>query len=371
MRNLDKTSFINQVDVLKQATSVQGKIYHSIKADSLTVSFTREGKSKPERIKMDELYALYQAIDYPTNKEARQFISGRVQSPAVSIINALGKSESKSATKQQHKTISVVEPIKKSVSREEKNINKDKDETRFFQSFAAVLGERHFLSKSIDKTINTNYAFLSDDFRNYSFPDGIELNFKHFLAELNSNFNFSGKSIAHNIDGLLVRHPQLGNRIVEFDEEQHFTPSLYTILNKQTQAVELAFSAYYLSLLKDMPYLNDEVLKKNRIKYSFEEYPRSHKEFLTAIQSENVSGYIKPKQNGFPYLGGRVAQRAYYDSLRNVAHLSPMNKGFKPILRFPKKYFEDKSGMDFSSISSDQIRVLIKKYLNDIYNQQV
>lgn len=371
MRKLDKTLFITQVNALKKAISVQGKTYHSINTDSFIVHLTREGKSKPESIKLDELYALYKAIDYPTNKEARQFISGRVQSPAVSIINALGKSESKSASKKQHKTFSVVEPIKKSVSRKEKNIDKVKDETRFFQAFAAVLGERHFLSKSIDKTINNNNVFLSDDFRNYSFTKGINQNFENFLADLNSNFNFSGKSIVHHIDGLLVRHPQLGTRIVEFDEEQHFTPSFYTILNKQTQAVELAFSAYYLSLLKDISYLNDEVLKKNRIKYSFEEYPKSYKEFLIAIQSQNVSGYTKPKQNGFPYLGGRVAQRAYYDSLRNVAHLSPMNKGFKPILRFPKKYFEDKSGMDFSRISTDQIRDLIKECLNDFYNLQV
>ena len=371
MRKLDKTSFITHINALKQAISVQGKTYHSIKADSHKVYFTREGKSKPERIKMDELYALYQAINHPTNKEARQFISGRVQSPAVSIINALSKSESKSASKKQQKSIAVVEPIKKSVYRKEKRINKDKDETRFFQAFAAMLGESNFLSKSIGKTINSNNAFLSDDFRNYSFPENIDHNFVEFLEDLNSNFNLSGKSIAHNIDGLLFRHPVLGTRIVEFDEEQHFTPSLYTVLNKQTQVVKLAFSKYYLKLLKNISYLNDEVLKKNRVKYRFDEYPRSHKDFMTAIQSENSSGYIKPKHNGFPYLGGRVAQRAYYDSLRNVAHLSPKNNGFKSILRFPKRYFEEKSGMGFSSISSDQLIVLIKNCLSDLYNLKV
>lgn len=371
MRNLDKNSFIAQVNALKQASSVQGKIYHSIKVDGQTVRFTREGKTKQESIKLDELFALYQAIDHPTNQQARQFISGRVQSPAVSIINALGKNGFQLANKKQNNAFKVVEPTIKTVSSKKESTNKEKDETRFFKAFTMVIGEAYFLSKSIGKKINSKNAFLSDDYRNYSLPEGIVQNFTHILAELNSNFNFSGKSIAHNIDGLLVHHPTLGTRIVEFDEEQHFTPSLYAVLSKQIMVVDLAFSTYYLSLLKNLSYLNEEVLKKNRIKYRFYTLPNSHEEFLSAIQTEKVSGYIKPKQNGFSYLGGRVAQRAYYDSLRNIAHLSPMNESFEPILRFPKKYFEDKAGISFSSISIHQISVLIKDYLSDFYNQQV
>jgi len=371
MRNLDKPSFIAQINTLKETKSVQGKIYHSIRADGHVVQFIRGGKSKSERINLDELFELYQAVDCPNTKEARSYISGRVQSPAVSIIKALSQSEHKTDSHEQNNLTDKVLSEDKKRARKSANKDQPKDETRFFQAFAEVVNERYLLSKSIYKPVKSNHAFLSDDFRSYAFPEQIDQNFEQFLAELDSNIAFSGKSIAHFIDGLLVDHPQFGTRIVEFDEEQHFSPSLFYLLSTQSQRIKLDFSAYYLSLLQNTSYLNEEVLKKNRIKYRFSEYPQSHKDFLEAIQNERESGYIKPKQNGFPYLGGRIAQRAYYDSLRNAAHLSPKNTGFAPVLRFPKKYFEDKCGKRFSSLHSDQLKDVIKKCLIDIYKQEI
>jgi hypothetical protein len=250
-------------------------------------------------------------------------------------------------------------------------IKKDKDETRFFQAFVEVVGAEHLLSKSVGKPINSEDAFLSDDFRKYAFLREVNENFESFLGDLNSNFNFSGKSIAQHIDGLLVKHPQLGTRIVEFDEEQHFSPSLFTVLSKQSLSIESAFVGYYHSTLKDIDYLNNEVLKKSRVKQRFDAYPVHHQTFLAAIKDQKVSGYIKPKENGFPFVGGRIAQRAYYDSLRNAAHLSPMNEGFSPILRFPKKFFEDKAGINFSRLGLEPIKLHIKDCLRELYGFSV
>lgn len=367
MRTLDKKSFIAQINALQKATSVQGKTYHSIRVQGSSVRFTRQGKSTSERINLDELFELYKAIDYPTNKEARAYISGRVQSPAVSIINALGKEQSDVMPKQEV-VAPVIRPTRlRAEGSKTSALNKDKDETRFFQAFAEVVGVEYVFSKSVGKPVNAEQAFLSDDFRKYAFPNEVEKNFETFLEDLNSNFKFSGKSLAQHIDGLLVGHPQLGTRIVEFDEEQHFTPSLFTILKEQSQSVELPFADYYGAILADVDYLNAEVLKKNRVKQKFSVYPKQHSAFLSAIKESKVSGYIKPKENGFPYVGGRIAQRAYYDSLRNAAHLSPMNQGFGSVLRFPKKYFVDRAGMTFSRLSAEQIEDGIRACLLELY----
>lgn len=371
MRNLDKSSFVNQINALQKATSVQGKIYHSISVDGNTVRFTRQGKSNTERINLDELFELYKSVDYPTNKEAREYISGRVQSPAVSIINSLGKvSANISPLKQKTKPViqSAKPNLKKATT---KSAKKDKDETRFFEAFAEVVGENYLLSKSIEKPISGSDAFLSDDFNKYDFPKAITAKFESLLKDLNSNFNFFGKSIAHNIDGLLVNHPKLGSRIVEFDEEQHFTPSLNFALSKQAQEIELGFTAYYHSVLKNVNYLNSEVLRKNRIKQSFSAYTLNHNDFTEALKNEKESGYIEPKENGFNYKGGRLAQRAYYDALRNAAHLSPLNKNFSPILRFPKKYFEDKTGTKFSNLTHTQIKSSIKDFMQEVYGLKI
>jgi len=360
MPKLDRSAFIAQINTLENAMSIQGKTYHNLSVAGSKVYFTRQGKSRSESIDVNELYELYLKVDSPTNKEVRDYISGRVQSPAVSIINALSKKGAKNSSK----------PISAPQLRIKRQINKEqpkKDETRFFQAFSQVVGETFLLSKSMGKPISASDAFLVDDFRNYNFPEEVGQSFEGFLKKLNSSFNFSGKSIAHHIDGLLVNHPILGTRIVEFDEEQHFTPSLALALREQGKVVKLDFVDIYEKTLNDLTYLNQQVLRKNRIKHWFSSYPAYHNDFLTALENENVSGYIKPKENGFPFIGGRIAQRAYYDCLRNAAHLSPLNKGFQPILRFPKKAFEDECTMAFSNIKTETLVELTKVLIEKSY----
>lgn len=63
--------------------------------------------------------------------------------------------------------------------------------------------------------------------------------------------------------------------------------------------------------------------------------PKSFIEFIDWLEKskEKSSGYICNKK-GFEFVGGRIAQRAYYDCLRDTADLSENNKGFESPLRF-------------------------------------
>jgi hypothetical protein len=367
MKKMDKKSFIEHVAALSSVPSVQGKVYRSIKVVNEKVKFIREGKSKEESIDLSELYELYQKVSKPTNAEARAYISGRVQSPAVSIINALGKTSTSSHHPiSKTDTSKIVAPISDKSAK-----NAVKDETRFFKALAAVLGSDNLYSNSINKPVTSSHIFFSDNYSDYDFDHSIDANFKSFLLQLNSNFKFYSKSLAHHLDGLSIDHPMYGSRIVEFDEEQHFTPALRVVLNGQVNFINHAFNAYYLETLFDLDYLNQKVLKKHRLKCQFDEYPTDFNTFLEWIANEKESGFIEPKENGFPYHGGRIAQRAYYDGLRNMAHLSPKNKGFQSPLRFPKKYFEDAANCSFSLISEKDLIELIVQFLTRTYGYQI
>ncbi len=156
---------------------------------------------------------------------------------------------------------------------------------------------------------------------------------------------------------------------MEFDEEQHFTPARKDTLMHLETIISDLYVSEYLVICNDLDYLNDAVLKKNRIKNRLSILPENHKAFIQWLQEsdEKISGYIEPKR-GFDYPGGRIAQRAYYDSLRDTAHLSPKNKSFQPPLRFAKKQFEDAYHQDFKDLSIDQLRYVIINQLNAGYD---
>ncbi|MCK6610959.1 MAG: hypothetical protein L6Q78_07950 [Bacteroidia bacterium] len=373
MKRLDQTTFIQQIAQLGQVWSVNNKRYHSILVEGGKVKFIREGKQRYESIDLDELYSLYLNVAHPTNSEARKYISGRVQSPAVSIINALSGSpnlvlQSSVPTKEDQPAPVVSKHISST-----KNVDPEKDETRFFNALTELIGVDTLLSKSIAKPISSSDLFLSDNFKDYGFNSTIEANFTTILVELQSNLLFGSKSLSHYVDGIIINHPKLGSRIVEFDEEQHFTLALFAALQIQSRQIKNEFNDHYLQILNDVNYLNNHVFRKHRIKNKVVAFPESFSAFLQWLQNvnEKESGYIEPKENGFPYLGGRMAQRAYYDCLRNAAHFSNKNMGMLSPLRFPKKYFEDTAGLSFNKIGKDGIKEMIKQYLNHIYKLKI
>ena len=341
--------------------------------DGRYVTFIRRGKFSPEEIHIDELYDLYIHEDVRNPTIAKKYISGSSQSPAVAILDILEKHISQESDRGPGaeatadgtdipKPDTIAKPKKKRL----------KDEARFFQAFSALAGGEFIVSRSVGKPISQSDVFLSDNYLDYGFDHHVIDCYKGLLDALDSDGSFSSASLSHVIDGLVTGHPVLGTRIVEFDEEQHFTPARKDTLTLLKTIIPDVYVSEYLDICNDLDYLNDAVLKKNRIKNRLSILPDTHKEFIQWLQEsdEKISGYIEPKR-GFDYTGGRIAQRAYYDSLRDTAHLSPKNKSFQPPLRFAKKQFEDAYHQDFKDLSIDQLRYVIMNQLNARYEMKL
>ena len=368
---MKKGTFIHTINQLGEVQSVQGKTYRQIEVIGERVAFVRGHKTTREYVHLDELLALYTHEPHFNNTIAKGYISGRVQSPAVSILNAIKNGGSPQEILRNEKPAQLLSREKSKLASkqktERKSAPKDKDETRFFIALAKVLGEQFLLSKGIGKPVTG--VFYKAHYKDYDFPTSVNQNYKKVLTAWQSNFAFGSKSLIQFLDGFILNHPRLGTRMVEFDEEQHFTPALKDIIQSQS----LVCKKYYLELLNDQDYFSQEVLKKNRIRKACSTMPQSFKEFKKWLTAEQLpsSGYIKEKENGFPFLGGRIAQRAYYDSLRNVAHLSPHNQGVRELIRFPKKYFEQQSGSKFGKLAEAEVAELIRKYLREVYEIEI
>ena len=366
---LKKNEFIRRLKRITSASSVTGKSYRAIRVDGKYVTFIRQGKFSPEEIHIDELYELYSSEEVINTSIAKKYISDRCQSPAVAILNVLEKQISQESDRGSgdEPAADVTDiPKPNTIARTKKKSKKDED--KFFLAISALAGEEFIVSKSIGKPINRSHVFLSDNYLDYGFDQDVVECYKNLLNGLDSDGSFSSASLSHFIDGLIIGHPVLGTRIVEFDEEQHFTPARKDTLLLLKTILPDVYLSDYLDICHDLDYLNDVVLKKNRIKNRLSIMPDTHKEFIQWLQESNekISGYIEPKR-GFYYPGGRIAQRAYYDSLRDTAHLSPKNESFQPPLRFAKKQFEDAYRQDFKDLSIDQLRYVIINQLNMRY----
>lgn len=356
---MDRNTFIKELSLLNTAYSVTGKQYGKIRVSGNKVLFVREKKVQSEHISISELFQFYCSGVLINTTNAKTYISGRVQSPAVAIIKALTTNPKLKET---------FKPLKSTL---EKVIEKDedsKDETKFFLALSDLLGEEYLLSKSIGKPVNSGHIFFSNNYKAYSLPSKFENAYTNLLEALKSDLDFSGNSISHYIDGLIINHPTLSNRIVEFDEEQHFTPARKETLKELSLVCDNNYIDHYKSICNDLDYLNREVLTKNRINLKLEQVPENFTDFVNWLESKNLkeSGYIKSK-NGFPFLGGRIAQRAYYDTLRDTAHLSPLNKDFSSPLRFAKKNIEDMANKPFKLISREELKRFIGDFLKETY----
>lgn len=359
-----KDQFLQKLSNIKDATSVTGVKYRNIRITGANIHFIREKKSKPESISIDELYKFHSSGMPINTVVARNYISGRVQSPSVAILNELDQ-----VPVVRYPNINSTPPTK--IANETKISSpedKIKDETRFFQVFSEVIGPKFLLSKSIGMPISSSHIFLSNNFREYDFSPLIISCYSNLLKDLKSNNLFSSESLSHYLDGLTLNHPLIGTRIIEFDEEQHFTPARMDTLKRLSEIVQTSYIALYMNICSDIKYLQTEVFKKHRLKSTIQQVPKTFSEFIDWLidSNEKSSGYIAGK-NGFEFLGGRIAQRAYYDCLRDTAHFSPKNPGMKTPLRFPKKEFEDIAKSQFSkiplpTIKNITIRILSEKY---------
>ncbi|MCB0753090.1 MAG: hypothetical protein KDC52_16575, partial [Ignavibacteriae bacterium] len=336
----------------------------AIRISGESIFFVRDSKENSESIPIHELYELYTKENIIKTTIAKEYISGRVQSPAVAILDQLKK------TLQSHPVVALsisnnINSPRKTENNSSKNI---KDETKFFVAFSEIIGHQYLLSKSINKPINSKQIFLSNNYIDYLFAQEINGCYLKILTDLQSNFEFSSDSLSHHIDGIVLNHPTLQNRIIEFDEEQHFTPARMDTLKFLPQILTNNYFSKYFDICTNKSYLNEFVLKKHRITNRLETVPSSFTEFTKWLKKSNekTSGYICSK-NGFDFLGGRIAQRAYYDCLRDTAHLSIKNRRFESPIRFAKKTFEDKEKANFIDISNERIIKLIIEMLKTEY----
>ena len=361
---MNKHDFKQKLSNIKSAISVTGKKYSSIQVFGDNIEFVRENKIKSENISITELFELFISENSVNTSIAKSYISGRVQSPAIAILNKL--TETNSIAKDKYSIINEKPTIEN--DRKKQSKSKMKDETRFFIALSELLGEKYLLSKSIGKPINSSHIFLSNSFENYNFNKEINNCYLQILKDLKSNSIFSSDSLSHHIDCAIINHPILKSRIVEFDEEQHFTPARMDKIAHLQDLLPDNYFSIFKEICNDKNYLNDYVLKKHRIKNKLGSVPKSFIEFVEWLEQSNEksSGYIC-KKNGFEFLGGRIAQRAYYDCLRDTAHLSTKNSNFDYPLRFAKKTFEEKEHKSFSSISQTRIKQIIKEILNHEY----
>ncbi len=367
---MNKQEFKQRLSTIKSAMSVTGKKYCSINVLGESVEFVRENKTKSENIPIRELFEFFTNENSINTTIAKSYISGRVQSPAVAILNKLKLTENNNINEKIYSAIQQKPNIKNSIIKPTKS--KTKDEVRFFTVLSELLGKEYLLSKSIGKPINSLHIFLSKNYKSYGFSSEINDCYLNILKDLKSNKQFSSDSLSHHIDCAIINHPILKSRIVEFDEEQHFTPARLDTIKHLMKILPNNYFSNFTEICGSKNYLNDHVLKKHRIKNKVESLPKSFIEFIEWLQKSNEksSGYICSK-SGFEFLGGRIAQRAYYDCLRDTAHLSNKNKDFENPLRFAKKTFEDREKMDFSLISNNKIKEIIIEILQNIYKIRI
>ncbi|WP_294083398.1 hypothetical protein [Proteiniphilum sp. UBA5384] len=365
---MNRVEFKEKLSKIKSVKSkTGGASYHSIKVNGNVIEFVREGNIKIEKIYIDELLDFYlNGNDITKTGEAKKYIGGRVQSPAVALLIEFSKIEQSNKETSTPRNTSNNEPLILNKTRTSKTQLKDEDS--FFIALAEVVGEDYLYSKSIGKPINSDLVFLSKNYIDFEFEESVNNCYSEILKRLNSQNKFSTSSIAHNIDGLIYNHPKIGSRIVEFDEEQHFTPARKESILCLLRIIENEYLTEQLGLCNNLTYFQDYVLKKHRISAKVEELPETFNDFIIWLIDVNAkeSGYIKRKEN-FNFIGGRIAQRAYYDTLRDTAHLSSKNKLDSPI-RFSKKEVENFFEMDFKGITKKKLKEFITKELKEKYN---
>lgn len=239
-----------------------------------------------------------------------------------------------------------------------------KNETYFFQTLRTIVGSRYLKAKSIGVKVLSSDVFLDKDYKQYDFPDQIRSMFSALLKDLRSTGSVGTGSLSQYIDGLFVDHPKYGSRIIEFDEEQHFNTFRTASLRQLSAQLRPKYLLHYQECCRDLNCFN-QMLRKHRLNVVVKSIPEAVQSFIDLVQANAKpgNGYIKPK-TGFKYVGGRIAQRSYYDTLRDVAHLSLWNHSLGPPLRLTKFEFEKESGREFSQIPPDELRSLVERRLN-------
>jgi len=376
---MDFATFKKSFTILDEIPSKTGRAsYHAISVSGNNLHLTRKETGSNETISLTELYEVYQNQEFINTTILRNHITGRVYSPALAVLTASGfyDKDGNRIKKSGFKTQDITPPSTKKVEPapiilKSTPAKKEDDEARFFRILNDMIGDEFLQAKSIGKLVDKDLLDLPGDYRKLSYKPGI-MRLLHKIAEtLGSDFDFGNTNLNGHIDGLIIDHPVAGTRIVEFDEEQHFTPPRKFSITILSEGTESRFYNEYLKICNDTAYLNKEVFPKHRISAGMRTLPANIGEFRSWIeQHAKISGFVEAK-NGFPYFGGRISQRAWYDSLRDVAHLAGENDHLSPILRFAKKTFENECRCSFRNISDENLAATIINLLWRFYDIKI
>ena len=363
---------------ISKANSVkEKKKYINISLKDDQIYFQRESDSY-ESISVFELYEVYKKCNFINTTILRDYITGRKFSPSFAILIESGLYDKNGhrlnediVTGETKSDLNAESSVPIDLETEVTEVS-EKDEGRFFAALANLLDSKNIKAKSLFKPVTSSDLIL------YKSHDKMELDeiasnqMELLLEQLGSNGKLGSGNLERFIDGMIVNHPVLGTRIVEFDEEQHFTPARLVTLRVLKDVEDYPFLDLYIQLCELAPYLNDFVLPKHRVKEKFNEDIVDFKKFqvwlkeITPFGKNN--GFIAPK-SGFDFIGGRIAQRAYYDTLRDVAHLAKANHSkLSQVIRFPKAYVTLVLKKDFDQVTMGELQKVIAQYLLDYYN---
>lgn len=230
------------------------------------------------------------------------------------------------------------------------------DETRFYEILKLVLADYGQISRDI-AFVNAN-SFLD---AMASYPE-IMNQIQQVLQFLHSTNDFARNGIPR-FDFMLLGDSPFGNRMIEFDEEQHFTPFRYITIKAFEN--ELTFRDRYLPLFDETDFQYGVIVKCRLTNIYVPETFFRPDELESVIEkcshANPKNGYIKACR-GFYYIGGRLAQRAFYDLMKDLYHF--YDPDFKPTIRFSKFELELRYRTDFHHISDAQIDSYIKNVIN-------
>lgn len=224
-------------------------------------------------------------------------------------------------------------------------------ETIFFEALEMCVGKAAVLRKGppVVSFLARGGVRLMSNHRALRFPSAVSEVLDAIYEQLGGVWDdCSPRDLTGYIDGMLTADHPLGPCLVEFDEEQHFSPFRLVTLPMESKVVRTGFDIdEYLRFCTSEDYYR-RFLRKHRLRVMGKATQPTIDDLLKLIGSATSSarnGFIAPKP-GFPFPGGRVAQRAYYDVLRDFLPLSDTGRtfGLKPTIRVSLFELEEELG---------------------------
>ena len=242
-------------------------------------------------------------------------------------------------------------------------MTKEKDEITFLNAISNVLSDKYLFSNKIKKPISERHLYFNKDFRNFQLEENIRLSLNKLTKKLKCSFLFSKGGLYQYLDLMVFDHPELGSRLIEFDEEQHFTIYRKESIRLIKGYFPTNFWSKYLVHFENIEY-QKQMLIKHMINYQVEELIDSIHSFEDIISkhTNDKNCYVKSKRD-FPFIGGRIAQRAYFDILRDIAQFDKRNSHLESIIRFSKFEFEEEYHQPFKKIKPIEMEIYIKRRL--------